>query len=33
MTSSEITEREQRFSQPWNPKSQLIRVQPGRALR
>ena len=32
LTSSEITEREQPFSHPWNPKSQLISVQLGRAL-
>ena len=32
LTSSEITEREQPFSHPWNPTSQLIGVQLGRAL-
>jgi uncharacterized cupin superfamily protein len=32
MTSSEITEHEQRFSHPWNPKSRLIGLQLGRAL-
>ena len=30
--SSEIREREQSFSHPWNPKSQLIGVQLSRAL-
>jgi uncharacterized cupin superfamily protein len=30
--SSEIEQREQSFSHPWNPKSQLIGVQLGRAL-
>jgi uncharacterized cupin superfamily protein len=32
LTSSEITEREQSFSHPWNPNSQLIGVQLGRAV-
>jgi uncharacterized cupin superfamily protein len=32
LTSSEIREREQSFSHPWNPKSQLIGVQLGRVL-
>jgi uncharacterized cupin superfamily protein len=32
LTSSEITEREQPFSHPWNPNSQLIGVQLGRAV-
>jgi uncharacterized cupin superfamily protein len=32
LTSSEITEREQPFSHRWNPKSQLVGVQLGRAL-
>jgi hypothetical protein len=31
LTSSEISEREQPFSHPWNPKSQLIGVQLSRA--
>jgi hypothetical protein len=30
--SSEIKPREQSFSHPWNPKSQLIGVQLSRAL-
>jgi uncharacterized cupin superfamily protein len=30
--SSEIRQREQSFSHPWNPKSELIGVQLGRAL-
>src|SRR5678815_5569439 len=30
--SSEIRQREQSFSHPWNPKSQLIGVQLSRAL-
>jgi uncharacterized cupin superfamily protein len=32
LTSSEITQREQPFSHPWNPKSCLIGVQLSRAL-
>ena len=32
LRSSEIEQREQSFSHPWNPKSQLIGVQLGRAL-
>jgi uncharacterized cupin superfamily protein len=32
LTSADITQREQPFSHPWNPKSQLIGVQLGRAL-
>jgi hypothetical protein len=32
LTSSGITEREQPFSHPWNPKSQLIGVQLSRAV-
>ncbi len=32
LTSSAITECEQPFSHPWNPKSQLIGVQLGRTL-
>jgi uncharacterized cupin superfamily protein len=32
LTSPEITEREQPFSHPWNPESQLIGVQLGRAV-
>ena len=32
LTSSEIHEREQSFSHPWNPKSQLIGMQLGRVL-
>ena len=32
LTSSEITQREQPFSHPWNPKSRLIGVQLSRAL-
>jgi uncharacterized cupin superfamily protein len=32
LRSSEIRQREQSFSHPWNPKSQLIGVQLSRAL-
>jgi uncharacterized cupin superfamily protein len=32
LTSSEISQREQPFSHPWNPKSQLIGVQLSRAI-
>ena len=32
LCSSEIEQREQSFSHPWNPKSQLIGVQVSRAL-
>jgi uncharacterized cupin superfamily protein len=32
LQSSEIRQREQSFSHPWNPKSQLIGVQLSRAL-
>ena len=32
LTSSEITQREQPFSHPWNSKSQLIGVQLSRAI-
>jgi uncharacterized cupin superfamily protein len=32
LDSSEIAQREQSFSHPWNPKSQLIGVQLSRAL-
>jgi mannose-6-phosphate isomerase-like protein (cupin superfamily) len=32
LTSCEITQREQPFSHPWNPKSQLMGVQLSRAL-
>jgi uncharacterized cupin superfamily protein len=32
LTSFEISQREQPFSHPWNPKSQLIGVQLSRAL-